>query len=162
VPRLRGFHTDYGNGDTRAMTDRWTSTAAGRHLSGRRKVNTEPEVALRRALHRSGARFRLHVQLAKGCTPDILLPGRRVAIFVDGCWWHSCPRHGRRTPFTGPNAHLWSEKMRRNRERDVRSTALAQGLGWTVVRVWECEVRDDAGEAAERALQAGDTGPRRH
>ena len=135
------------------MTDGWTSTDAGRHLKGRRKINTAPEVLLRRELHRAGARFRLHVRLAKGCTPDIVMPGRSLAIFVDGCWWHSCPRHGRKTPFTGPNAHLWTEKMQRNRERDRRSTALAQELGWTVVRVWECEVGEDAEATAARVLQ---------
>jgi DNA mismatch endonuclease (patch repair protein) len=144
------------------MTEKWVSTDAGRHLSGRRKVNTEPEVVLRRQLHRAGARFRLHVRLAKGCTPDILMPARRLAVFVDGCWWHSCPRHGRRTPFTGPNAELWSEKMRRNRERDERSTALAEELGWTVVRVWECEVREDAAGAAARALRQTDVSRATH
>lgn len=134
------------------MTDGWISTYAGRHLRGRRKVNTVPEVLLRQALHRAGARFRLHVQLAKGCTPDIVMPGRSLVIFVDGCWWHSCPRHGRRTPFTGPNARLWVEKMQRNAERDRRSTALAQDLGWTVVRVWECEVREDEQTVVARVL----------
>jgi DNA mismatch endonuclease (patch repair protein) len=137
------------------MTKKWVSTDAGRHLRGRRKVNTEPEVALRRQFHRAGARFRLHVRLAKGCTPDILMPGRRLAVFVDGCWWHSCPRHGRTMPFTGPNAQLWSEKMRRNLERDERSTALAEEVGWTVVRVWECEVREDAEAVAARTLGQG-------
>lgn len=137
------------------MTNQWISTEAGRHLSGRQKVNTGPEVMLRRELHRAGARFRLHVRLAKGCTPDILMPRRRLAVFVDGCWWHSCPRHGRKTPFSGPNAQLWSEKMRRNRERDIRSSALAEELGWTVVRVWECEVRENAAAAASRTLSHG-------
>ena len=59
-----------------------------------------------------GLRFRLQRQLAKGCTPDIVMPGRRLAIFVDGCFWHGCPKHGRKSAFTGPNAQLWAEKMR--------------------------------------------------
>jgi DNA mismatch endonuclease (patch repair protein) len=109
---------------------------------------------LRRALHAAGARFRLHRRLARGCTPDIVLPGRRVAVFVDGCYWHSCPQHGRQTPWTGPNAALWEEKMRRNTERDRRATALAREAGWVVVRVWEHEVRADPAAAAARVLDA--------
>ncbi|CAN7368706.1 very short patch repair endonuclease [Knoellia sp. LjRoot47] len=130
------------------------STTAGAHLSGRRRVNTSPELVLRKAVHALGGRFRLHRRLAKGCTPDFVLPGRRIAVFVDGCFWHGCPVHGRQTPWTGPNADLWADKMRRNRERDERSTALAEDLDWTVVRVWECEVRADADEAARRVLSA--------
>lgn len=134
---------------------RWTSTPRSAHLSGRRKTNTAPEMLLRRALHAAGARFRLHRRIAKGCTPDIVLPGRRVAVFVDGCYWHSCPVHGRQTPFSGPNAQLWEDKMRRNRNRDVRSTALAEEAGWTVVRVWEHEVTTDPRAAAARVLAGG-------
>lgn len=119
------------------------STVAGRHLSGRRKENTAPEVALRKALHAAGARFRLHRTLAKGCTPDIVLPSRHLAVFVDGCFWHGCPQHGRKTRWTGPNAELWLAKMRRNHERDEYSTQMAVALGWTVARVWECSVRED-------------------
>ncbi|TFV44850.1 very short patch repair endonuclease [Blastococcus sp. TF02A-35] len=126
------------------MAEKWVSTTAGRHLSGRRRRDTAPEVLLRKALHAAGGRFRLQRRLAHGCTPDIVLPGRRVAVFVDGDYWHGCPEHGRKRPFTGPNAELWEAKMRRNRERDVRSTALAESLGWTVVRVWECQVLADA------------------
>lgn len=133
---------------------RWTSTPQGAHLSGRSKTNTQPEVLLRRALHAAGARFRLHRRIAKGCTPDIVLPGRRIAVFVDGCYWHSCPAHGRKAPFTGPNAALWEEKMRRNRDRDLRASALAEEAGWIVIRVWEHEVTADPNAAAARVLAA--------
>jgi DNA mismatch endonuclease, patch repair protein len=134
----------------------WTSTTAGRHLSGRRKVDTGPELLLRRALHAQGARYRLHRRLADRCTPDIVFPGRRLAVFVDGCWWHSCPAHGRKTPFTGPNSALWEAKMARNLQRDADATATARELGWTVIRVWECEVTADSSAAARRVLQASD------
>jgi DNA mismatch endonuclease (patch repair protein) len=130
----------------------WVSTESGRHLSGRKKKDTAPEIALRKALHAAGARFRLHRQLAKGCTPDIVMPGRELAIFVDGCFWHGCPTHGRKTDFTGPNAHLWADKMERNAERDARSSALAESLGWRAVRVWECDVRADPVSVAHRLL----------
>lgn len=135
------------------MASRWVSTEAGRHLSGRKKKDTEPEVALRRALHAAGGRFRLHRQLAKGCTPDIVMPSRRIAIFVDGCFWHGCPEHGRKTDFNGPNADLWRDKMARNLERDRRSSALAEELGWTSIRIWECQVRASAVAIARELLE---------
>jgi DNA mismatch endonuclease, patch repair protein len=136
------------------MDGGWVSTKAGAHLTRRRKVNTEPELLLRRALHAEGARFRLHRPLAPGCTPDIVLPRHKIAVFVDGDYWHSCPVHGRKNAFTGPNADLWAEKMRRNRERDRRSTDLARQAGWIVVRLWECTVRADP-QASARAVLAG-------
>ena len=98
----------------------------------------------------------MHRKLTACCTPDIVLPGRRVAVFVDGCWWHSCPVHGRKRPFTGPNAALWEAKMARNRERDEHATAAAEELGWTVVRLWECEIAADPQAAARRVLEAAE------
>lgn len=139
----------------------WRSTDKGQHLRGRRKTDTEPELLLRRALHAAGARFRLHRRIAPGCTPDIVLPRYRIAVFVDGDYWHSCPVHGRKTPFTGPNAALWEAKMRRNSERDERSTRLAQEHGWTVLRVWECAIRDDPDRAAQAILNREALGPSR-
>jgi DNA mismatch endonuclease (patch repair protein) len=76
-----------------APVRKWVATTEGRHLSGRRAKDTEPELLLRRALHAAGARFRLHRRLAKGCTPDLVLLGRRIAVFVDGDFWHGCPVH---------------------------------------------------------------------
>ena len=142
------------NAEWRVMPSEWVSTSAGAHLSGRRKKDTGPELLLRRALHSQGGRFRLHRNLAKGCTPDIVMPGRGLAIFVDGCFWHGCPEHGRKADFTGPNAELWAEKMRRNVERDVRSSALAESLGWQPIRVWECEVKAAPDDVAAALLTA--------
>jgi DNA mismatch endonuclease (patch repair protein) len=130
----------------------WQHTSAGRHLAGRAKTNTRPEVLLRRALHAQGARYRLHVRLAKGCTPDLILPRRRLAVFADGCFWHSCPKHGRKAPFTGPNAALWEKKMRSNRERDDRASRIATDMGWRVVRIWECQIVADPGAVAQELL----------
>src|SRR4051812_6961882 len=100
------------------MAAGWVSTTRGRHLAGRPQANTLPELLLRRAVHASGGRFRLHRRIAKGCTPDFVLPRRHVAVFVDGCFWHNCPKHGPRKPWTGPNAELWAEKIRRTEQRD--------------------------------------------
>lgn len=137
---------------TATSSQRWQSTTKGRHLGGRRKRDTEPEVLLRKALHAAGVRFRLQRQLAKGCTPDIVLPSRNIALFVDGCFWHGCPTHGRKTPWSGPNAELWADKMTRNAERDRRSTSLAEEAGWTVMRIWECEVRQSPEAVAASVL----------
>jgi len=137
------------------MTGRWVPTDAGAHLKGRRRTDTVPEVLLRKALHAQGARFRLHRRLAPACTPDVVLPGRRVAVFVDGDYWHGCPIHGRKAPFTGPNADLWEAKLRRTKERDLAATTTAREQGWVVIRLWECEIRADPRAAAESVLEAG-------
>lgn len=136
----------------------WVSTEAGRHLAGRVSKNTIPEVLLRKALHAAGARFRLHPRVARGCTPDVVLPRHKVAVFVDGDFFHGCPEHGR-TRFTGPNAALWEQKLAKNRERDERSTLLAEEAGWTVVRLWECQVKRDAAACALFVLSHSATPP---
>jgi DNA mismatch endonuclease (patch repair protein) len=133
----------------------WTPTERSPALSGRRSKDTAPELALRRALHAQGLRFRLHRTLARGCTPDLVLPSRRVAVFVDGDYWHGCPRHfpspgGQ----SGPNATLWRDKRIAVAQRDARSTTLAHEQGWSVVRIWECEIHDDVSEAVRRVLAA--------
>lgn len=135
----------------KADAERWVTTERSGHLTGRASANTAPEMLLRKALHAAGARFRLHRRLAPGCTPDLVLPRYRIAVFVDGCFWHGCPAHGR-SAWSGPNAELWRTKMQRNRERDTRSSATAASLGWVVVRVWEHEVITDAAEAARHVL----------
>lgn len=127
-------------------------TTEGAHLSGRRRRDTHPEVALRRELHARGSRFRLQRRIAPSCTADIVLPKRRIALFVDGCFWHACPEHGRRRPWTGPNAHLWEQKLARTAARDANATTQALTAGWTVVRVWECAVNADPAAVAAQVL----------
>ncbi|CAM5466959.1 Very short patch repair endonuclease OS=Streptomyces aurantiogriseus OX=66870 GN=GCM10010251_22540 PE=3 SV=1 [Streptomyces aurantiogriseus] len=133
--------------------DGWIPTEKGEHLRGRRVRDTAPEIALRRALHGMGYRFRLHRRVAPRCTADVVLPRYGVAVFVDGCFWHGCPDHSPEE-FRGPNASLWQQKIETNRERDRRNTAAATAAGWTVVRVWECEVRRDVDSAARRVAKA--------
>ncbi|HEV2377143.1 MAG TPA: very short patch repair endonuclease [Streptosporangiaceae bacterium] len=140
-----------------ASQTEWVSTPAAARLRGRRQRETEPEILLRKALHAAGARFRLHRKLAQGCTPDVVLPGRRLAVWVDGDFWHGCPEHGKRT-FRGPNAALWEAKIARNQARDERATETANGLGWHAVRLWECEIRRDPAGAAARVLGAAAPG----
>ncbi|MEV3928625.1 very short patch repair endonuclease [Streptomyces sp. NPDC049944] len=137
----------------RRSTGHWVSTTKSEHLRGRRTRDTGPEVTLRKAVHRLGLRFRLQRRVAPRCTADFVLPRYRVAVFVDGCFWHGCPEHCP-DEFRGPNAALWQQKIAANRERDRRNTAEAAAAGWTVVRVWECEIRRDPVAAARRVMAA--------
>lgn len=135
----------------------WVKTEKGEHLKGRRVRDTTPEVALRRALHRLGFRFRLQRRVAPRCTADFVLPKHHVAVFVDGCFWHGCPEHGARE-FRGPNASRWTEKIQTNQARDRRNDQAARESGWEVVRVWECEIRKDSEAAAQRVAEVAREG----
>lgn len=136
------------NDDGDMADSAWVATDAGRHLAGRVKRDTNPEMLLRRAVHALGLRYAIQKRLATGCTPDLVLVRHRLAVFVDGCFWHQCPVHGR-TQFSGPNADLWLEKMARNKLRDERADGLAQAANYRVLRVWECQVTRSPAEAAE-------------
>ena len=129
----------------------WLSTERGRHLRGRRNEDTSAERLLRQALHRQGARFRLQRQITPNARADIVFPRDRLAVFVDGCFWHGCPQHGRST-FSGPNATLWMDKMERNRRRDARALVEAAASGWRVIRLWECAVLGNPSAASEQVL----------
>lgn len=123
-------------------------------MRANRRRDTKPELAIRTALHRAGFRYRcdLRIDLPGGrVRPDIVFTRKRVAVFVDGCYWHSCPEHG-----TQPksNQAFWSQKLARNVERDARNTDLLTGSGWTVVRVWEHEDTVAAVERIKEALAA--------
>lgn len=118
-----------------------------------RRTGTKPELALRSALHRQGYRFRkdYRLDLASGTRvrPDIAFTARRVAVFVDGCFWHVCPEHGRDPTV---NEWYWAPKLRRNMERDRAADAALAAAGWQVVRVWEHEPLDVAIAAVVAAL----------
>jgi len=126
-----------------------------------KRTDTKPEIALRSALHRRGFRFRkdLRLDLAPGARvrPDIVFTGRRVAVFVDGCFWHVCPEHGR-DPAT--NEWYWAPKLRRNVERDRAADAALAAAGWRVVRLWEHLALDDAVAAVVAVLAAAGGGAR--
>lgn len=129
----------------------WVPTRHSRSLSGRKNRDTAPEVALRRAVHRLGLRFRVHRRLAGRFSVDFDLPRFRLAVLVDGCFWHGCPQHGP-TGFRGPNSDRWAAKLDENRARDRRCNDLLQQQGWKVLRLWECEIRDDV-EACARVVR---------
>ena len=105
--------------------------------------DTAPEMTVRRLLRRLGAGYRLHRADLPG-RPDIVLAGRRLAIFVHGCFWHGhdCAR-GARTPKA--NRDYWLAKVARNRARDTAASGELERRGWRVVTLWECELKDAAG-----------------
>jgi DNA mismatch endonuclease (patch repair protein) len=88
------------------------------------------------------------VSLERGCNPDVVLPRYRLAVWVDGCFWHGHRSHTW-TPKTGPNVELWEHKIESNRARDLRALELAAAAGWTGLRVWECEIKRDVSAAAD-------------
>lgn len=124
-------------------------SSARSELMGKvRQKNTNPEIVVRRLLHRLGFRFRIHRNELPG-TPDIVMPKYKLCIFVHGCFWH---RHlGCRlatTPKT--NAEFWREKFEKNVERDAAAHLALKNAGWRSEVIWECETRDQV--ALERKL----------
>jgi DNA mismatch endonuclease (patch repair protein) len=114
-------------------------SAVMRRVKGK---DTSPELKVRKALTRLGARYRLHRKDLPG-KPDIAMPGRRLALFVHGCFWHGhdCAR-GSRVP--KQNRDYWIGKVDRNRARDARTHEALAALGWRVETIWECELKDEA------------------
>jgi DNA mismatch endonuclease, patch repair protein len=116
------------------------------HVSARmrrnRKVDSKPELLLRSALHAQGLRFRKNFLIRfedRRVRPDIVFTRQKVAIFVDGCFWHRCPEHGTNPQF---NSSYWQTKLDRNVERDRQIDAALTAAGWTCLRVWEHEAPD--------------------
>ena len=125
------------------MTDLFSPqkrSAVMRRVKGR---DTGPEKTVRRLLTGLGARYRLQRKDLPG-KPDIVMAGRRLAIFVHGCFWHGhdCAR-GARVP--QQNRDYWLDKVGRNRERDIASHAALEAAGWRVETIWECDLKDEAG-----------------
>jgi DNA mismatch endonuclease (patch repair protein) len=108
------------------------------NMSRIRARDTEPEVALRKALWARGIRYRANYRTPGG-KADLAIPGRKFAVFVDGCFWHGCPEH-----FVRPRSSkaFWDNKLRENVDRDRRQTRKLLEQGWTCVRVWEHELRE--------------------
>jgi DNA mismatch endonuclease (patch repair protein) len=126
-----------------------------RRVRGR---DTSPERLLRKALWAQGLRgYRLNVRKLQGC-PDVVFSRARVAVFVDGCFWHGCPKHCR---MPSSNRQYWDRKIGRNVERDKRHARELRKAGWTVIRLWEHQVRESLGRCAARVERAVLKGPKR-
>lgn len=115
-----------------------SSPEASRRMARVRQRGTDVEIELRRALHALGLRYRLQVPLSKKPrrVADIVFIGARVAVFVDGCFWHGCPLHA---TWPKENAGFWRTKIEANRARDADTTRRLRELGWEVIRVWSHE-----------------------
>jgi len=130
----------------------WASSPNARLTMRRnRSRDTKPEWAVRRLLHAAGLRYRVAFRPLPGVrrTADIVFTRQRIAIFIDGCFWHGCPEH--QGPLPKANASYWSAKLTRNVERDAETTTLLTDAGWSVLRYWEHE---PAAEVAEEIIAA--------
>ena len=122
-------------------------------ISGIRGKDTKPELLIRSYLHRAGLRFRLHARGMTG-SPDVVLPGRRVAVFVHGCFWH---RHVGCSKASVPksNVAFWRAKFAENVRRDRRTTRALRRDGWRVLTVWECQTSERRLERLVREIRKG-------
>jgi len=129
-----------------------TNEGTRRSMLGNKARDTKPELAVRRLLHAHGYRYRVNYRPSREIrrTADIVFTRRRVAVFIDGCFWHGCPLHG-----TSPkaNADYWGPKLAKNVERDADTTLRLSEDDWTVLRFWEHEAPADVAAAIEAAVQ---------
>lgn len=133
-----------------------SSAGVSARMRKQRERGTKLEAALRARLWQQGLRYRLHYKAIPGSRRevDIAFPGRKVAVFVDGCFWHGCTEH---RPLPTANREWWSAKIEENRTRDRDTNARLAALGWTVLRIWEHE-DVEAAVSRIRAVVAGTTG----
>ena len=132
------------------MADNHSKEVRSMNMSHIRSKNSKPEELVRKYLFSKGFRYRKNVKTLPGC-PDIVLPKYKTVIFVNGCFWHKhdCPR------FVWPstNEEYWRPKIMGNIERDKRDLAELQQLGWTVLTVWECELKKKVIDATLEQLE---------
>ncbi len=125
-----------------------------RRMQAMGRRDTAPEMAVRRLLHAAGLRYRVDVRPLPGLNrrADVVFTRARVAVFVDGCFWHGCPEHGRRQ--VRVNTWYWPEKIARNMARDRDTDARLADAGWEVVRIWEHEDPEVAAARIREAVEA--------
>jgi DNA mismatch endonuclease, patch repair protein len=129
-----------------------TSPEALRRMKSQRQRDTAAEKLVRSLLHRSGFRFRVQYPLPNlRRRADVAFPRLRIAVFIDGCFWHGCPEHG---TWPKQNDEWWREKIDTNRRRDLDTDAKLSEQGWLVVRVWEHEEAEVAVALVAQAVRA--------
>lgn len=133
------------------MTDVVDAATRSRMMAGIQGKNTRPELFLRKALHAMGFRYRLGGKDLPG-KPDIIFPKKRVVIFVHGCFWHMHECKYFKWPTTNPQ--FWREKLDGNAKRDRRVIVELQSKGWTVLTVWECELKESKYQMPNSAVLA--------
>lgn len=117
-------------------------------MQANRGRDTKPELAIRRLVHAAGLRYQVDTRPVPSLNrrADLVFRGPKVAIFIDGCFWHGCPDHH---TVARTNASFWAEKVRRTRERDIETAAALEAAGWIALRIWEHE---DPAQAANRVV----------
>lgn len=130
-----------------------SSREASRRMARVRQKGTRAEIDLRKVLHARGLRYRLQVPLLTQPRrlADIVFPRARVAVFVDGCFWHGCPEHA---SWPKSNADFWREKIETNRARDDDTNRRLIALGWKVVRIWSHEAPEEAAARLEALVRS--------
>jgi DNA mismatch endonuclease (patch repair protein) len=129
-----------------------SSPGVSERMARVRRRDTAPELELRSELHRRGLRYRIDRRPLAGVASraDLVFGPARVAVYVDGCFWHSCPEHG---TMPRSNEAFWQAKLARNQERDAAVNEALAAAGWTVVRIWEHEEIDAAADRVEAAVR---------
>ncbi|WP_406051335.1 very short patch repair endonuclease [Kribbella sp. NBC_00889] len=130
-------------------------------MRSNRGRDTGPELALRRELHSRGLRYFVNRRPVKELrrTADLVFPRARVAVFVDGCFWHGCPEHH---TVSKTNPEYWADKVKANRDRDAETVRRLNSAGWTVLRLWEHMPAAAAADRVEAAVRGGLPGPVPH
>jgi len=124
------------------------SETTSKVMSANVPKDTKPELILRKSLRKIGiSGYRLHWKKASG-RPDIAYPGRKISIFVNGCFWHRCPNCN--LPLPKSNTEFWLNKFERNKERDANKIHNLEEDGWKIIVFWECEIKRDVLGCAER------------
>lgn len=131
----------------------WASSQAARNtMTSTKGRDTAPELAVRSEVHGRGLRYRVDTRPLEELRrrADLVFRGARVAVFVDGCFWHGCPEH-HQEPET--NSDFWQDKIAKNRDRDRDTDRRLRDAGWSVVRIWEHEDPETAADRVERAVR---------
>lgn len=123
-----------------------TSDERRRMMSRIKGRDTIPELGLRRSAWALGLRYRLQYRIGR-TRPDMVFIGAKLAVFVDGCFWHGCPLH---STMPKNNRDFWEQKLRRNQERDAENTQWLETKGWRVLRFWEHEIEASPADCAQR------------
>ena len=128
-----------------------SSVDASRRMAKVRQTGTGAEVALRREMYRIGLRYMIEYEVLKKPrrVADVAFPSRKIAVFVDGCFWHGCPEHA---TWPKQNAEFWREKIEANQRRDTDTNDRLRSIGWTVLRFWSHEPPTEAARTVARAV----------
>ena len=135
--------------------DSWAASSGSRKsMMANRGRDTSPEVRVRSTLHRRGLRYLVSARPEPGLrrTADLVFRGPRIAVFIDGCFWHGCPLHASRPT---RNADWWARKLDRTKERDIETNRALESAGWRVMRFWEHQPANEVADAIEEAVRAG-------